>query len=101
MFGETGHEFVDFFFGDRTACWVSGRVKDHQPCSRGNLAEDTVGVEREIAIFEQRDRDRLSAGKFNDRFVDGETWIWIEYFCPGFAKHKNRKKHGDLAAGHH
>jgi hypothetical protein len=84
---------------ERAARRVLGRVEDDELRPRAQARLEVGDIEREVALLEQRQRDRRGARPADRRLVDREARVGVDDLIARIARRENREEEERLGAG--
>src|SRR4029077_14799846 len=90
--------FENVFPGEHAASWIVRRVQDDQLCAVGNQRRQFFDIDGKVAIFAQRNRNRLSERILDHGLIDGEAGIGVDDFISSINQCQDRKENNWLAA---
>ena len=98
--GEFG-DLRDFLAIQHAAGRVARTVDDQELGARRDQRFQTIDIEGEVVLFEDRGRYGRGAGEIDHRFVNGKAGVGIDRFVARFKQRQNDEEHDRLAARRH
>ncbi len=98
---DQARDLADVRLGDYAAGRILGRIEDQHFGAIRQAVAQTIQIENEIAVFDQRDRHRLRTEEANHGAVNGKAGIGIHHFIAGLEQREHGEEDDGFAAGDH